>query len=65
MSEELTGGRFASPVRQGREVIRRPPQDNGTIRMLLQHFEQVGCNLTPRFLGLTADGADGSAISTA
>lgn len=58
MPEELSGGRFAGPVRHGREVVRRPQQDNSTVHLLLEHFENAGCELTPRFLGTGEDGAE-------
>lgn len=58
MPEELSGGRFAAPTRRGRQVIRRPQQDNRTVRLLLEHFASVGCELTPRFLGVEPDGAE-------
>jgi len=54
MGEELTGGRFAAPVRNGDVVERRAVSANA--RALLRHFEQVGFDLAPRYLGTTADG---------
>ncbi len=55
---ELAGGRFSKPRRAGDEVHRYPGQDNSEIHRLLQHFESRGCALTPRFLGIAADGAE-------
>lgn len=60
MSEvpEMERGRFSAPVRHGDEVHRRPAHDNTQLHRLLEHFESAGCTLTPRFLGMTADGAE-------
>ncbi len=55
---ELEGGRFSEPVHVGDEIHRRPMQDNSEVHRLLQHFESVDCPLTPRFLGMTADGLE-------
>lgn len=54
---ELTGGRFARPELVGSEVLRNGQGSSG-VRALLAHFESVGCELTPRFLGLAADGRE-------
>lgn len=58
MVDELERGRFARPVRHGSEVHRSPSGENVAVHRLLLHFEAVGCTLTPRFLGLTAEGAE-------
>lgn len=55
MAEELSGGRFARPVRRGDTVERRAGTPNQ--RALLRYFEQTGFGLAPRFLGTTDDGA--------
>lgn len=51
-------GRFARPERVGDEVRRRPQQDNSAVHALLQHFEAVGFDLAPRFVGVDADGVE-------
>lgn len=53
MDEALQGGRFAKPVRRGDTVQRR--RGTANTHALLQHFEQVGFDLAPRFLGADAD----------
>jgi len=55
---EMERGRFSAPARHGNEVHRRPAHDNAQVHGLLRHFESAGCALTPRFLGMTADGAE-------
>lgn len=54
----LGGGRFAAPVRVGDRVLRRPGPNAGNVRALLLHFERVGLDLAPRFLGLAEDGRE-------
>ncbi|WP_433168904.1 phosphotransferase [Kribbella sp. CA-247076] len=54
MPEHLTGGRFAAPVRHGDVVERQALPPNS--RALLRHFETVGFDLAPRYLGTSADG---------
>ncbi|MEQ4204526.1 aminoglycoside phosphotransferase family protein [Actinopolymorpha sp. B9G3] len=56
MGEEMTGGRFSSPVRQGDTVERRLTPASPNVHALLRHFERVGFTLAPRILGTTADG---------
>jgi aminoglycoside phosphotransferase (APT) family kinase protein len=55
--EELDRGRFARPERAGAE-IRRSGQGSSGTQALLEHYATVGCELTPRFLGRTADGRE-------
>lgn len=54
---ELDRGRFARPERVGSEIHRRGQGSSGA-RALLEHYASVGCELTPRFLGYTADGRE-------
>lgn len=49
-------GVFADPVRRGDTVERRAGAGSRSVRALLEHFERVGFDLAPRFLGTTADG---------
>ncbi len=58
MTEKLEGGRFSGAVRDGDRVIRRRSGPNS--RALLRHFERVGFDLAPRFLG---DSDDREALS--
>jgi hypothetical protein len=55
---EMERGRFSKPRRHGDEVHRYPAQENTEIHRLLRHFESKGCALTPRYLGVAADGAE-------
>lgn len=48
MNEQLSGGAFANPVRKGDTVERAAAPAN--VHALLQHFEQVGFTMAPRFL---------------
>jgi phosphotransferase family enzyme len=54
MDEPMTGGRFSAPVRRGAVVERAASSPN--VRALLRHFERVGFELAPRFLGTTGGG---------
>ena len=49
-------GRFAQPVRRGEEVWRLRHQEATGPYALLEHFADVGCALTPRYLGRSPDG---------
>lgn len=50
MSEELAGGRFSKPVRDGDVVRRRRGSSNS--HALLRHLEQAGFGLSPRVIDL-------------
>lgn len=51
-------GRFARPERRGDTVERRADGGNPNVHALLRHFEQVGFDLAPRYLGSTAEGRE-------
>ncbi|NYH88612.1 phosphotransferase [Actinopolymorpha rutila] len=57
MAEAMSGGRFAKPVRRGDSVERDFRHANPNVHALLRHFENVGFELAPRFLGVSADGS--------
>lgn len=54
--DPMERGRFARPVRRGDTVERRSDGGNPNVHALLRHFERVGFELAPRFLGHTTDG---------
>jgi len=56
-TDGMDRGRFALPVRCGDEVWRLRHQSATGPDALLRHFAEVGCPLTPRWLGPAADGA--------
>lgn len=56
MDDPMSRGVFADPVRRGDTVERRPGPGANAVRALLAHFERVGFDLAPRYLGTTADG---------
>lgn len=55
MDEVMAGGRFSAPVRRG-SVVERAASSR-SVHALLRHFERVGFELAPRYLGTTDDGA--------
>lgn len=55
--DELERGRFSKPERIGSEIYRTGQGTTG-VRALLEHFEHVGCTITPRFLGVAPDGRE-------
>ena len=55
MDEVMAGGRFSGPVRRG-SVVERAASSR-SVHALLRHFERVGFELAPRYLGSTDDGA--------
>jgi hypothetical protein len=52
----LAGGDMNLVVRVG-DTVRRPPQPAG-VRALLQHYERVGFDRAPRFLGIDEEGRE-------
>lgn len=55
-TDGMDRGRFAQPVRRGEEVWRLRHQQATGPYELLRHFADVGCTLTPRYLGPSPDG---------
>ena len=51
-------GRFAQPQRDGDEVRRQPHQDNSAVHALLEHLDEVGFDLAPRFLSVDDAGVE-------
>lgn len=56
VADQMSRGVFAAPVRRGDTVERRAGPGSRSVRALLEHFERVGFDLAPRFLGTTAGG---------
>jgi hypothetical protein len=52
--QELTGGRFANPVRRGDTVKRGPGPGHGYVHELLGYLQTAGFELAPRYLGTSA-----------
>jgi hypothetical protein len=57
MVDPMDRGAFSKPVRRGDTVERGSGPGNANVHALLEHFERVGFDLAPRFLGTTADGS--------
>jgi hypothetical protein len=57
MVEPMERGAFSRPVRRGDTVERDACPGSVKVHALLRHFERVGFDLAPRFLGTTADGS--------
>ncbi|MBO0880685.1 MAG: aminoglycoside phosphotransferase family protein [Mycobacterium sp.] len=57
MVDPMERGAFSKPVRRGATVERGSGPGNNSVHALLQHFERVGFDLTPRYLGTTEDGS--------
>jgi hypothetical protein len=53
---ELSGGRFASPVRRDQTVERQPGPGRAYVHDLLRYLESAGFQFAPRYMGMTADG---------